>query len=508
MPEAPTSRLPAARPALFSYVITGLAALLTLSAMLYVRRVTLTSEQTRVSSYFLDTQQNIQPKLDGYLAALRAAAGFIQVNPKVTAAQVRRFTQQLDLEKRYPGLLSLGFVKYQKPAARNAQVGRRTRILPGNTLSSDPVRRTAMERARDTGAASASGRVSLPPEIDKNRSSGFFIYLPVYTAKAPTGTPEQRRRALIGFVSAAFRGDDLLHGIFRKDSEEHFDYALYDGDQAVDSKLLARSAEQPKGWFQRARFRSLQPLEIAGRSWTLELRSRVPFAFSTVWIGPLFVGLAGFLTSWLLFIALRMSERRAQASDQKSAELQQLNKNLEQRFQELETLFRVMPVGIGTTEGTEGELVSGNPYLAHLLGQEPDAPLTKSYRILRQEDEEFLADELPMPMAARTGEDVPGIECDVERADGSRRHLLCSATPLFNPDGTARGSLGVFTDITEQKQAREDLQHSRDELEKLVLKRLAELHKTNQALTAKVEELSKSAPDKTDVPKIIAHFDP
>ncbi len=61
-------------------------------------------------------------------------------------------------------------------------------------------------------------------------------------------------------------------------------------------------------------------------------------------------------------------------------------------------------------------------------------------------------------------------------------------TPLRGLDGKITGLVGISRDITELKQAEEDLRQSRDELEKRVAERTAELSEKNAALQKQIAE--------------------
>lgn len=84
----------------------------------------------------------------------------------------------------------------------------------GYDMFSDRTRRAAMIQARDTGLPAASGHLTLVRETATDRQDGFLIYVPVYRPHAATATPAQRRAALVGFVYAPFRVNDLFRAAF------------------------------------------------------------------------------------------------------------------------------------------------------------------------------------------------------------------------------------------------------------------------------------------------------
>jgi len=66
----------------------------------------------------------------------------------------------------------------------------------GFDMFSDPTRRAAMERSRDTGLTSISARVTLVQETTEGVQAGFLMYLPCYTRGAPVFADSDRRAAL------------------------------------------------------------------------------------------------------------------------------------------------------------------------------------------------------------------------------------------------------------------------------------------------------------------------
>ena len=57
-------------------------------------------------------------------------------------------------------------------------------------------------------------------------------------------------------------------------------------------------------------------------------------------------------------------------------------------------------------------------------------------------------EKLPLQHAVLTGNCVRGSECELRFADGEVRHIAGNVDPLFAVDGSIRGSIGVFLDIT------------------------------------------------------------
>ncbi len=151
-------------------------------------------------------------------------------------------------------------------------------------------------------------------------------------------------------------------------------------------------------------------------------------------------------------------------SDRKrtDAEIVKLNRDLERRVSELETLLDVIPIGIAIAQDRECKRMRLNPAFAKLLAppganaSERVSDLEQPYYKIYRDGRELAAQELPMYYAAAEGVEVLDAELDVLVDQGaSVVKLLGNAAPLFDEQGKSRGSVGVFLDITERKRVEE-----------------------------------------------------
>jgi CHASE1-domain containing sensor protein len=102
-----------------------------------------------------------------------------------------------------------------------------------------------MIRARDTGIAALSGKVTLVQETSKDVQAGFLIYLAIYRKGEPLETPEQRHEALLGYVYSPFRMNDFMKGIL-KEKEEYVNLQIFDGENADYGKYIDRIIKKMK----------------------------------------------------------------------------------------------------------------------------------------------------------------------------------------------------------------------------------------------------------------------
>ncbi|MDB9339188.1 ATP-binding protein [Nodularia spumigena] len=168
---------------------------------------------------------------------------------------------------------------------------------------------------------------------------------------------------------------------------------------------------------------------------------------------------------------LDLSERK-----QAKQQIVQLNQDLQRRIAELQTLFQVIPIGIGIAEDAECKTIRVNPYFAQQLGVSSDKNASLSatgeekptnFKVYR-EGRELLPEELPMQYSAAHGVEVLNFELDIVHQNGKVVKLLGYVAPLFDEDGNSRGSVGAFLDITERKQVEETIQNQQKWLENVL----------------------------------------
>jgi hypothetical protein len=142
-------------------------------------------------------------------------------------------------------------------------------------------------------------------------------------------------------------------------------------------------------------------------------------------------------------------------------EIVRLNKKLQHRLRELQTLLDVVPVGIAFAQDVGCQTIRINKTLGRWLRLEPDItaiqPATDvPYYKLCRGGRELSSTELPVQLAAQ-GQEVRDQEMEVLHPDGELLHLLCQAAPLLDDQGQSRGAIAAFLDITERKRAQERL---------------------------------------------------
>ncbi|MBD2448252.1 PAS domain S-box protein [Nostoc sp. FACHB-152] len=165
-------------------------------------------------------------------------------------------------------------------------------------------------------------------------------------------------------------------------------------------------------------------------------------------------------------------------TEQKQAQekILQLNRDLQRRVSELQTLLDVIPIGIGIAEDPECKTIKVNPCFAKQLGipldtnaslSAPVQEMPTAFKVYR-EGRELSPEELSMQYAAKHGVEVLDLEVDVVHENGQVTKLLEYVAPLFDEEGKTRGCIGAFLDITSRKQAEQLQQNQQKWLEEVL----------------------------------------
>jgi PAS domain S-box-containing protein len=321
-------------------------------------------------------------------------------------------------------------------------------------MSSEPVRRTAMQRARDTGLPAMSGRVILRLETDPRRQPGFLIYVPVYRHGLPLGTVEERRRALAGFVYAPFRAGDLLRGVFGSERAPRVDFEIYDGRRAAP-ELLLYDTHPSTG--RRPLFRRTLQMQVAGRTLTLTFESR----------RELEEGLLGTLVPWIVLLGLAVSVvlfliARAQARARADAELRA--EALRVALAERERLVQIVEssselIGFASPEGALLYLNDAGRRMVGLERERMGGARTLDELFTPDQAGRFAAEALPAVRAAGRWRGETRLRNVVT---GDTVPVQCNLFRIPDPQTGETIGLGTVTrDVTAEKRAQEAIEEAR-----------------------------------------------
>jgi len=330
-----------------AWIVLSIALLLTFGAWYFARDGAIKRAQTRFNFRVKTIEAKISERLQAYEFLLQGGSGLFSISNEVTRENWRTYVNKLQIDQYYPGIQGIGFSKRILPSEKEAHIrqirgegfpqytiypdGERaeyTSILflePfdwrnqrafGYDMFSQATRKEAMIRARDTGKAALSGKVTLVQETNKDIQSGFLIYQAIYRKGEPQETSEQRRKALLGYVYSPFRMNDFMKGILAE-KEDHVNLQIFDGDKPLKETLQYQSdnAEEPHNHPEGRHFATNQVvLEYANHNWLLSFVSSKYFEENISSGGLNFILVLGLTISILLFgMVLSLSKSRSQA---------------------------------------------------------------------------------------------------------------------------------------------------------------------------------------------------
>jgi PAS domain S-box-containing protein len=336
--------------------------------------VAYTELQSNFSYRARDMAASIERRMAVYQQVLRGAQGFLRGSVDVSRPDFATYFNLLKLDEHFPGIEALGiatliprpalarhvasmrsegFPDYQvTPAGERDVYSAITHIEPfggrnlrafGFDMFSEPVRRQAMEQARDTGRAAATGKVVLVQEGSQRSLFGFLTYLPVYRAGLPLATLDQRRAALVGWIYAPFRMNDLMRGLGGEHSGD-LDISIYDGDRAAPDALLFRSpGSQPRA-AREPMFTRVIPTTAPGRRWTMVISSAPSLEATLDRARPRAILLTGaglgFLLSLIVWLLASERGRALQLAGLMTHELRESRDHIEAEQQRMKVILQ------------------------------------------------------------------------------------------------------------------------------------------------------------------------
>jgi len=463
----------------------------------------------------------LRERLHASAFLLQSGAGLFAGSEKVTRAEWRTYVTALQIDKHYQGVQGLGFSKRILPAEKKAHIRQirdegfpnyeihpegerpeytsiiflepfdwRNQRAFGYDMFSEPTRKKAMEMARDTGSAALSGKVTLLQETEKDVQAGFLMYLPVYRHGEVAETPEQRLKALTGYVYSPFRMNDFMQGLLRE-KRGYVELQIFDGDEPLQAALLYPSGnmESLASHSDHIHFATYQSiLEYAGRRWLLVFKSSASFEedIDTGQVNSI-LSLGIIVSLLLFFVVLSLTKSRNQAlylanmtldlekanvglkrenEERKQGEeiIRQLNDELEEKVLArthelvdsqalLSTVFDSVQDGIIVAEVQSRRYRMVNATMCRMLGYQRDELLNIGMAsIFPEEDIAHVVGEFKRLSSGEIGIS-PGLP--MKRKDGSVFHVDISSGPMMI--GEVACLVGVFRDITEREKLNQGL---------------------------------------------------
>ena len=411
-----------------------------------------------------------------YERVLRGGAALFASSDSVSRREWHDYIAALQLDDSLPGIVAIGFTAMVPSSALRAHEaavraegfpaysvhpsGERERygsvvfVEPfaganllgfGYDMYAEPVRREAMERARDSGLAALSGRVRLIGDLGPVPTPGVLLYLPIYRNQQAHDTVEARRAALSGHVFSVFRIADLMQRMFSENADD-VEVEIFDGPVQPENLMYASGDRARKAMFYHA-----SEVTIAGHRWSVCFHSSERFEADSASPLPAIILVGGLVAGLVFFLVLYMSAQHRRGMDEAAAELARSRDEYLALVENVPgTVFRcgleppwaVQHISHGI------EALTGQPVSRFLAGE------LSLGELIRPEDRSEVSAAVAAAIASRRAYDIA---YRINNADGKVQWVGERGRAAYDENGKALWLDGVIIDISEQKRAEEYL---------------------------------------------------
>lgn len=306
-----------------------------------------------------EAKYSVAREVDRYAELLRGVQIQFLIHPDLSRRTFQQIAYSLQLDTRLPGIQAIAFTQRIAPGLARAfqesvqrefesdSVGYPPPVIhprlpseeafvvqyvepaTGNhagawyNQASEAKRRAAIERARDTGTLSASGRVRLA--VAPENHDGVLFFLPVYRGGAIPETLEARRDRFLGVVFLVIRVDEMLREVFGLALLDDLKIQIYDMQDSSKSPISHHPHNLifDSGIYQHGNVRNSyhidmplrrdMGLDVGGSQWHVDVSALPRFVSrSQAWLPPIAAAM-GVLLSLLLFYFLRALELSRQS---------------------------------------------------------------------------------------------------------------------------------------------------------------------------------------------------
>jgi diguanylate cyclase (GGDEF)-like protein/PAS domain S-box-containing protein len=446
-------------------------------------------ERARFESRATEVALGLERRLQSIGDLLRGVAGLFSASDEVDRSEFHQYVETLQLTEHYAGIQGIGFSRWV--AARNLrshtsairQEGYpdyaihptgardhysaivylepfdwRNRRAFGFDVYTEPLRQAAMRSSVDTGQMRMTDKVTLVQETEKDVQAGFLIYLPVFGKGRMPETASERWRVLEGWAYSPIRSGDLVNAFMKNEypallAQVHM--RLYASSTPSNDALLFDN--HPDRLPGANNLSVSRDINMHGARWRMTLEvlngsvqtDTVGTGYSMLWSGAaLTLALAT-----LAFVVQRSHRRVARAL----ASAMEANHKLAQSQRALRlagTVMEASPLGIFVTDA-DRRIVSVNPAYTAITGVSREAALGSA-------PPTFANQQHSSDAVQQLWDDVDHNgtwegEIDSRRHDGSPYPQRLTLTRVRDDRGNIQNYIGLFSDITEQRKAEENI---------------------------------------------------
>jgi PAS domain S-box-containing protein len=443
-------------------------------------------------------------RLGSYELVSRGGVSLFASLARPSRRQWQNYVEGLSLRTRYPDLTGLGFINYSTsrqlsdlqrmmhdsgeglfnvwPHGIRDRYGSVLYLEPktvenleaiGYDMYADPIRRAAMDAARDGGDPAMSAGVRLVQDSGKAGGDvGLLLFLPVYRAGDRPANVAARRESMQGWVHTSFRVRDFIDTTLRK-TVNRVRIEVVDVTEAAPRVLYA----DPEGSGRQApAFRATTTLDAYGRRWRLDFASEPRVELAARMANLRTTSAIGVLASLLLFGITLVLARTQSRAERLAARMTESYRRSELRFR---SAMEYSAIGSALLDH-QGRIVDANPALASILGQSREKFLGTGF------DRHFIdytgEDALRRGQQALLGEGVYRSTRTLLSENGGLRQVQMTFAPVPGEIGQDIVRLVQVEDVTDRLRAEAQVLALNRTLEARVAARTRDLTIANQDL--------------------------
>ena len=385
-----------------------------------------------------DALNRIESRVDLHLSLLRSTQALFDArNGNISRSEFKSFFDALDVDGNFAGLRGIGFLKLVK-AGDEAVAERLIRrdhgfertIFPasdapwrapvvlfeplddasrkaiGYDMTSDPVRRQALEKAMADDEQHASGLTMLGEGTGAEQVyPGFIVFVRLNVQTTPDGI-QSAGKTPAGFLFASFRAQELFQAALRRAPLLPANIEVYDGAPEA-GRLLFRS-ETPPAASLGAKLLEKRTMTVAGQEWTLLLRPTSAFSSPSSRVIPVMLGLFGLLLAGAIALIARYQERAYEAVSllHETSELNLVEKELmlqEMKHRIKNSITRMLAIARQTAAGSDDIEAFSTSFSARLQAMAASQDMLTRSRWLKAD----LGDLLRIELGQAFGKELP-----------------------------------------------------------------------------------------------------
>lgn len=469
-----------------AFLILVFGIVLTLAFTLYTDHLVEKQKNQEFSDVCNEIKTKIRLRLHAHAGLLRGGAAFFESVDTVTNQQWENFNKKSRIDLNLPGIQGLGFSliiakeQLQKHIALIQSAGfpdytvfpsgdrdlytsiiylepftRRNKRAFGYDMFSEPIRKKAMESARDSNIAALSGKVILVQETMDDIQAGTLMYVPVYKKGLPINNVDQRRAAIKGWVYSPYRMNDLMQGILGRWDillNNRIQLQIYDENVSANS-LLYNSQHKDSLLHKdsKVRYESIH-LKFNNKKWILnftQYEDKIGFFQGDV----LFVFMSGITISFLLFFLTWSVFGTLSRANEIAKEL---TKDLKESEEQFKNMFKNHSSIMLLIEPESGKIVEANDAASKFYGYSIPELCEMSINQLNILSQEQIKTEINKAIIRKQNHFI----FTHKLASGLERIVEVHTSPIDY--GKSNMLFSIIHDITERKQAEEALKESQD----------------------------------------------